>query len=275
MGLSVLLHSLSALTFFSHHIVSASRASDLVYIAGSITPDLIILCFNNNQHVLENIESVIKKPEIPILCVNASPESEPIQWNPETIVFSCQLQHIEREGYLQSRLNSIFLMKREADLPVKTDFPKKNTPEDSSSGYYSDLSRYALELDQKANVLSNVSKKITDLYPEVDDKTRIALNSIVNGIRMSTNNTKLWEDIKLYFEMTDPEFLLTIAKKHPDLTAIDLKYCCYLKMNMSNDDIRSLLGINQESVRTHKYRLKRKLEIPKDMDLSLYLKSVS
>ena len=46
-------------------------------------------------------------------------------------------------------------------------------------------------------------------------------------------------------------------------------------MNMSNDDIRNLLGINQESVRTHKYRLKRKLDLPKEMDLGVYLKSVS
>jgi len=38
-------------------------------------------------------------------------------------------------------------------------------------------------------------------------------------------------------------------------------------MNMSNDDIRALLGISQESVRTHKYRLKKKLSLGKDQSL--------
>ena len=43
---------------------------------------------------------------------------------------------------------------------------------------------------------------------------------------------------------------------------------------MSNDDIKNILGINQESVRTHKYRLKRKMSLPNELDLSTYLRSV-
>jgi DNA-binding CsgD family transcriptional regulator len=45
-------------------------------------------------------------------------------------------------------------------------------------------------------------------------------------------------------------------------------------MNMTNDDIRNLLGINQESVRTHKYRLKKKMALSKEQDLLNYLRSV-
>ena len=41
-------------------------------------------------------------------------------------------------------------------------------------------------------------------------------------------------------------------------------------MNMSNHDIKNLLNINQESVRTHKYRLKRKLGLRKEEDLRTY-----
>jgi DNA-binding CsgD family transcriptional regulator len=273
--LSVLLHSLSGLTNLSHHTVSASRLSDLFNIAKSLDPDLIILCYRNNQEVLDDFDSIVKKPGIPILCINATADSEPMQWNPQSIVLSCQLQHVQNQGYLQSRINSIFLMNRGTVSDEKSKSLEEKGTREESAGHHQDLSRYVMELDQKSNVLSNVTKRISDLFPDVDDKTRIALNSIVNSIRMSENNTKLREDLKLYFEMTDPDFLLTLAKKHPELTAVDLKYCCYLKMNLSNDDIRSLLGINQESVRTHKYRLKRKLDIPRDMDLSLYLKSVS
>jgi DNA-binding CsgD family transcriptional regulator len=45
-------------------------------------------------------------------------------------------------------------------------------------------------------------------------------------------------------------------------------------MNMSNDHIGNLLGINQESVRTHKYRLKKKMSLPREQDLRTYLRSV-
>ena len=41
------------------------------------------------------------------------------------------------------------------------------------------------------------------------------------------------------------------------------------------NEIRNILGINQESVRTHKYRLKKKMALSKSQDLSHYLKSVT
>jgi len=131
-----------------------------------------------------------------------------------------------------------------------------------------------MELDQKVEVLMKVKDRIADLYPRVDDPTRTELTSIVNSIRQSANDNKLWEDFKLYFEKTNPDFLYLLVQRHPGLTPKDLKYCCYLKMNMANDDIRTLLGINQESVRTHKYRLKKKLVLPKEQDLRSYLRSV-
>ena len=67
--------------------------------------------------------------------------------------------------------------------------------------------------------------------------------------------------------------LESYEKKFPCLTTKDLKYCCYLKMNMSNQDIRHILGINQDSVRMHKYRLKKKMTLSKKVDLRSYINS--
>ena len=97
--------------------------------------------------------------------------------------------------------------------------------------------------------------------------------SIVNTIKMSRNDRKHWDDFKHYFEDINPSFLKHLSTKFPCLTAKDLKYCCYLKMNMSNEDIRLILGINQESVRTHKYRLKKKMVLAKHQDLRNYLQT--
>jgi DNA-binding CsgD family transcriptional regulator len=132
-----------------------------------------------------------------------------------------------------------------------------------------------MELDQKIEVLLKVKERISYLYPNVDDATRIELMSIVNSIKTVANDNKLWDDFKIYFEQSNPNFLLALAKKHPSLSSRDLKYCCYIKMNMSNNDITNLLGINQESVRTHKYRLKKKLTLRKEEDIISYLRTVS
>jgi len=131
-----------------------------------------------------------------------------------------------------------------------------------------------MELDQKTEMLLKVKDRIANLHSKAEGHTKAELMSIINLIKMSGNNHDLWGDFKLFFEETDPEFLPLLSKKFPFLTPIDLKYCCYLKMNMTNDDIQKIFGISLESVRTHKYRLKKKLSLPKNEDLRNYLRSV-
>jgi len=258
---------------FSHTVISAARVSDLIGIVKSLQPDLIILSFKNNQHVLNDLDAFVKKPEIPVLCLASKTESERLSWNSNSIVFSYALEYIADREYLSSRINSIFLLRPASPVKSRISFAE-NAIQSRPPRNTDDLSRYIMELDQKVEVLMKVKERIADLYPRVDDPTRTELTSIVNSIRAATNDHKLWDDFKLYFEKTNPDFLFMLVQKHPGLTPKDLKYCCYLKMNMANDDIRTLLGINQESVRTHKYRLKKKLVLPKDQDLSSYLRSV-
>jgi DNA-binding CsgD family transcriptional regulator len=178
------------------------------------------------------------------------------------VVFTFPLSQVRNAGYLNSQINSILRLGDGQPLHQPAQTPSPN------------LSRYVLELDHKKEVLNKVKDRIAGLFPKVDDPTRGELLSIVNAIKLSANNKELWDDFKRLFEETDPGFLLTLAAKYPFLTPVDLKYCCYLKMNMSNDDIRNIFGISLESVRTHKYRLKKKLALSKNIDLRAYLRSV-
>jgi len=279
--LSALLKSMQSASAFPNHIISATRIADLTGIVRSLEPDLVLLCFRSNQQALNDIHSLSGKVHIPVVCISKGFENETLRWGPACSVFPFQLEHLHRHQYLAPVINSIL---RSRELPVQTPMVRpaqtgtgslaeqamqRNNPDNNRN-----LSRYVMELDQKAEVLSKVKERIAELYKQVDDPTRIELTSIVNAIKMSSNNSKLWDDFKLYFEQTDPNFLWLLAQKYPDLTPIDLKYCCYIKMNMSNDDIGNLLGINQESVRTHKYRLKKKMSLDKDQDLRKYLRSV-
>lgn len=275
-ALSAVLGNIKETSGFAHNIISAARTSDLLGIVRSMNPDLVILCFRNNQLVLNDFSHFVKKPEIPILCLARKLEGERLRWNKDHMVFSYGLDYVTHDDYLTSRIQSIFLLgsssgtKRNAGSGTLAEAAMQSNP----VGHTRNLSRYVLELDQKVEVLLKVKDRIAELYPRVDDSTRTELMSIVNAIKVSANDNKLWDDFKVYFERTNPGFLMILANKHPELTPKDLKYCCYLKMNMSNDDIRNLLGINQESVRTHKYRLKKKMDLSRDQDLIAYLRTV-
>lgn len=275
--LSAVLNNIKETSLFRHNIISAARSTDLLGIVKSLNPDLVILCFRNNQVVLNDFGSFIKRPELPIICLSGRSEGEKLRWNANCIVFSYAVEYVKQENYLSSRIHSVFLMNSETEK--RNEARQGGTLAEAamqqhSTGNTRNLSRYVMELDQKVEVLLKVKERIAELFPRVDDSTRTELMSIVNSIKASANDNKIWDDFKLYFEHANPGFLMTLANRHPELTSKDLKYCCYLKMNMSNDDIRNLLGINQESVRTHKYRLKKKMDLSPEQDLLSYLRTV-
>lgn len=274
MVLTSVLNILSKISDITFSTVSVSRAADLNTTINSLNPDLILLCFKRNQPVINDNTFNSSKIDIPILCLTQSYESESLCWSKNCIVFTYPYNQINNADFLLSRIRSIFLLKKTESKPTATTFAEAAYQKNDLS-YTKKLSHYVMELDQKVEVLKKVKERISFLYPNVDDAIRRELMSIANSIKAVANDKKLWDDFKIYFEQSNPDFLLTLAKKHPSLSSKDLKYCCYIKMNMSNNDITNLLGINQESVRTHKYRLKKKLTLEKEQDIISYLRTVS
>jgi len=267
--LALLLDLLKEQVAFPVNVISASRISDLLSIVKSLDPALVVMGFRNNQNALNDFNQFIKNPDIPVLCLTQRQETTALSWRNDRIVFTYPVENLNKKGQLIANIQSIFLLRTSQANPIpdaQIQFQQSHNDRN--------MSRYVLELDQKVEVLLSIKDRIKTLITAVDDSTRAELLSIVHAIRASASDTKIWDDFKLYFEKTNPNFLLSLSEKHPKLTPKDLKYCCYLKMNMSNDDIRNLLGINQESVRTHKYRLKKKMDLDKDLDLLGYVKSI-
>lgn len=265
----------SLINYVSYSIVTASRSSDLISISRSLKPALVIIRFRNNQEVINNLTTFNKANNLPILCLTKPFENDKLQWNTSSIVFTEMFDYKNKENFISLKINSILKL---ISTPVQSEINESFAAESLKSSFVKhnkDLSRLVLELDQKVGTLVKIKGLIKELYSNVDDPVRRELMTIVNSIKVSTSDKKHWDDFKVYFENINPEFIRKLAKRHPSLTEKDIKYCCYLKMNMSNNDIRHLLGINQESVRTHKYRLKKKMALSKEQNLRNYIGSIS
>lgn len=254
-----------------YSFITATRVSDIVQISKSMQPVLVILNFTDNQNVINSLLSYHRDFSIPMLCLRKINDKRTLRIRENLVVFTQSLEYGMQSNNLLTNIKGILtlLQKKEQAVHSKSLVP---TPKNSHE-QIKDLTRYTLELDQKKAVLDKIKERIKQLYGEVDATTKTQLMSIVNTIKMTRNDRKHWDDFKRYFENINPDFLKQLSAKFPCLTAKDLKYCCYLKMNMSNEDIRLILGINQESVRTHKYRLKKKMVLAKDQDLRNYLQT--
>lgn len=93
--------------------------------------------------------------------------------------------------------------------------------------------------------------------------------------KLIVQNTKIdqgYDEIKTEIEEIQPEFVSRLQEKSENnLTRLDLKYCSYILMGLSNKEIANKLNIDPKSIRMAKYRIKQKLKLEKDEDLNQFI----
>ncbi len=258
-------------TIDGYNIITISSITLLNQLLSTISPKLLILSFENNSIELNYILKSQVKLNLPVLCLTNQYENVQ-SFSQKMPIIIVSLKESLSHNYLLNNIKSILLIHREqltTNNERSFDYDKKKN---NSITENKNLARYVLELDQKKVLLKKIKERIKELSTNVDWETRKRLNTIISTIKLDSG-TSHWDDFKIYFENINPGFIDQLMNSYPCLTTKDIKYCCYLKMNMSNEDIRYLLGINKESVRTHKYRLKKKMILEREQDLNKFITS--
>lgn len=90
-----------------------------------------------------------------------------------------------------------------------------------------------------------------------DEKFR----EIIREIDRQTDVESQWEQFRRHFESIHKSFFVKLRGINPGLTQTDLQLCAYIKLNMGTKEIARLMNITAESVNTHRYRLRKKLNL--------------
>ena len=122
-----------------------------------------------------------------------------------------------------------------------------------------------MNLIRKNEFLNNIKIEL-DKVKELKD-----LNRVVTIIDKNINNTEDWKFFEEAFNNADKDFLKKIKNLHPSLTPNDLKLCAYLRLNLSSKEIAPLLNISHRSVEVKRYRLRKKMDLPREESLTNYI----
>lgn len=125
----------------------------------------------------------------------------------------------------------------------------------------SELAISTMSIIRKNELLSKIKKELKN--KNVESTIRLI------DANLSDNND--WQLLKEAFNNADKGFLDKIKKEHPDLTANDLRFCAYLRLNLSSKEIAPLLNISTKSVETKRYRLRKRLKLKHDDGLVDYI----
>ena len=127
----------------------------------------------------------------------------------------------------------------------------------------------SVQMAHKNEILTEVKKDLLDLVKKPESNFRPLVRKLDGELR----NEDYWKEFNLYFNEVDQKFIDRIVKKHPELTKNDLRMCSLLRMNLNTKEIASLLNISVRAVEQSRYRLKKRIQLNKDDDLSKYISS--
>ncbi|TDP00336.1 LuxR C-terminal-related transcriptional regulator [Flavobacterium sp. 245] len=99
-------------------------------------------------------------------------------------------------------------------------------------------------------------------------------SEIKKAIKINEVNKHEWEIFETNLNQIHNEFIINLSKKFPNLTPKDIKLCVYLKMNLSSKEIAPMMNISFRGVELHRYRLRKKLNLTQDENLSKFLLTV-
>jgi len=131
----------------------------------------------------------------------------------------------------------------------------------------SQLSAITLQMLQKNELLTDIKSAIEHQQPQSEQQ----LIKMVNRHFEQNNN---WDDFNLYFESINKNFYTRLKQLYPEISANDLKICALIKLNLSIKEMASILNISPDSVKTARYRLRKKLQLAADENLTSFILSV-
>jgi len=135
-----------------------------------------------------------------------------------------------------------------------------------------ELANSTMYLVQKNKFLNKLKSEIQDLIGKLShESNKHSLRQIVHRIDRDIKSKQHWKVFDQYFDEVHEDFLARLKEKHPDLTPKDLRLCAYLRMNISTKEIAPLMNISIRGVEISRYRLRKKLDLDQNTNLTEYI----
>ncbi|WP_109673431.1 hypothetical protein [Dyadobacter jejuensis] len=132
-----------------------------------------------------------------------------------------------------------------------------------------ELTTSTLRIIEKEELLADLKEKLTNQKQQPNPGE---INKLLKTIDTSTYNN--WEEFEARFSSVNESFYKNLAEQFPNLSHSDKKICALIKLNFSSKDMARLLGISTESVHTTRYRVRKKLNLSREVNLYEFIQNL-
>ena len=128
-----------------------------------------------------------------------------------------------------------------------------------------ELGMSTMNLIKKNEILNNIKKELNA------SQEPSHIKYVIKIIDKNLNDNDDWKLFEEAFNNADKDFFKKIKQLHPSLTPNDLRLCAYLRLNLTSKEIAPLLNISVKSVEVKRYRLRKKMNLDQEANLSRYI----
>lgn len=115
------------------------------------------------------------------------------------------------------------------------------------------------------DTLKGVSRKSSQ-----EEVTR-ELTRVVTDIEGNLSSDADWEHFQVHFDNVHGDFSRRLRATYPNLSPQEMKLSAYLRMNLSTKEIANLLNISVRGVEISRYRLRKKLQLDRSLNLQEFI----
>ena len=136
-----------------------------------------------------------------------------------------------------------------------------------------ELASQTLHLVQKNTFIQELKENLEKIKhsPEL---FKVEFRRLVMLLKKESAEDKDWEIFKSYFAEVHNNFDEKIKSIAESITEKEIRLAAFIRMNLSTKEIASMLNVQPDSVKKSKYRLKSKLDLGKDDDLTQFLNTL-
>lgn len=123
----------------------------------------------------------------------------------------------------------------------------------------------------KTEALNKTSlKKIRSSLYQLNPEKRKKIETILKEVESDTKEN-YWEEFNMAFTNLHIDFNKTLLSRYPDLTVRDLRLCAFIRLHLSTREISSITNQSPNSIDTARFRLRQKLGLSKNENISAFI----
>jgi DNA-binding CsgD family transcriptional regulator len=157
--------------------------------------------------------------------------------------------------------NKIEREKQEETYKQEIEFKKK------------ELASQTLHLVQKNTFIQELKENLEKIK-QSPELFKVEFRRLVMLLKKESAEDKDWEVFKSYFSEVHNNFDLKLKEIYTDISEKEIRLASFLRMNLSTKEIASMLNVLPDSILKSKYRLKKKLNLDKETDLTQFLNTL-